>query len=998
MVTDRHPPRGDRGACFLKSDFSASVRDLVSLQLQFLFEKFGATILDYEDAARSNARRLNRGPTPHTRDTLMSHKCRSRRPWFLRPFMLFEKVSDRCARCVRPKKASLRLLNLEDRITPTNSLSILKLDDIGYLSKTVAIRLQHEGAGTPTASLDWGDGTTVSLSSWSYATSEKVLTHEYASTGDFTVSVTDSNISKSDSEELSIFLDVPLEMPVDGGHGLEWGKTASPNGNNPSNISPGQVRYIDGVASLSFPDLSSSGYGMPFGHTRSWTNGPGYDAGGDNGNGWVEVNLPSLVAVEDDKIFALAIDGTNARTFAGDSPYIESFSGQNKLVHDGDNDKFVLTTPDGVVYEFLDFTVTDVASRGQFQSRTDPNGNVTEVTDRDAAGNVAEITRDGGSEVWTYEYYDAGDNIGKLQRVTLNRSGELRKVEYAYYGGEAYGNRGDLKMVTVMTPSDATISTSYYRYYMPGEEGGYTGGLKMAVCLASFDRATEALTDATTASDNDLKAFADFYFEYDDSHRVALQRVQGLGCSMCSAGIGEYSFEYASSANSPGFNAWAVRTYETLPDGNSNVVYSNAYGQVMLKVAQEGSADSPTLQWPTFYRYDEAGRIVLQANPSAFVPPDLKLYDDSNADLVEIGGEGSPYLSDSIGLITTYQYGDGTSATDTTPGEVTGYLKQISIQQGEDGTPMPQVTYEYLEITSGDITIHPRVTHTIYRNDDSTGGQTTAYDYDFDDLMITQITITYPTVVEAQNGPDSADTVAMKFDVFGRAVWSIDGAGHISYREYDDATGAVTLQISDVNTVQWEIDYDPATAPWINADGLHLVTMADVDFLGRTTKATDANGHVTYTFYDDPNHEMRVYPGWDSIGYTTTGPIQVYREDWARKYRESLTMAPASISYDSHVPLGDDSITELRSLSRTILNDAGQAIEQDNYFDLSELTYGAETVTLLNVRDETVHYAILTDYAAARRREAHRDTDRHDHPVHSRCGESRHRSMDRYRR
>src|SRR5713101_6565640 len=42
---------------------------------------------------------------------------------------------------------------------------------------------------------------------------------------------------------------------------------------------------------------------------------------------------------------------------------------------------------------------------------------------------------------------------------------------------------------------------------------------------------------------------------------------------------------------------------------------------------------------------------------------------------------------------------------------------------------------------------------------------------------------------------------------------------------------------------------------------------------------TDPNSNVTYTVYNDPNHEVRTYPGW--TGTTTTGPIQVSREDRA---------------------------------------------------------------------------------------------------------------------
>ena len=421
----------------------------------------------------------------------MSRTCRSRRPWFLRPFMLFEKVSERRARCVRPKKTSLRLLSLEDRITPTNSLEIVQLDAVGYTGNTVAVRLSHVGTGTPTATLNWGDGTTVSLGSWSYATEEKVFTHTYSSTATFTVTATDTNISKSDSQTLNVLADVPPLMPVDGAHGLEFGRTATPTGNNPSNISAGNVRYSDGVVSLKVTDLMSTGYGMPWGHTRSWTNGPGYDRGSVNGNGWVETQLPSLIA-EGEKIFALAMDGTNARTFDTTEEGFELFFGQDKLTTGGEG-QYKITTPDGTVYLFNDFSTSPAESRGQFISRTDPNGNVTEAYSWEN-GRVEEIRRGDGAESWLYVYDGPVLDNGKQLTSVTWRVGSpgsyttIRKVLYDYHENKAQGNAGDLKTVTVKDADDNVISVEYYRYYIPGEANGYTGAeddVERAVVCAS---------------------------------------------------------------------------------------------------------------------------------------------------------------------------------------------------------------------------------------------------------------------------------------------------------------------------------------------------------------------------------------------------------------------------------------------------------------------------------------------------------------------------------
>src|SRR5262249_22666551 len=58
------------------------------------------------------------------------------------------------------------------------------------------------------------------------------------------------------------------------------------------------VRYADGVVTIAETDLHSDGFGFPWGQTRSWTNGPGYAAGSDNGSGWVDTYTPHLIQAD----------------------------------------------------------------------------------------------------------------------------------------------------------------------------------------------------------------------------------------------------------------------------------------------------------------------------------------------------------------------------------------------------------------------------------------------------------------------------------------------------------------------------------------------------------------------------------------------------------------------------------------------------------------------------------------------------------------------------
>ena len=83
---------------------------------------------------------------------------------------------------------------------------------------------------------------------------------------------------------------------------------------------------------------------------------------------------------------------------------------------------------------------------------------------------------------------------------------------------------------------------------------------------------------------------------------------QGAGCSACSGGLGTTTYDYTPSSNPVGYNSWATKTVETLPDGNQNVVYMNYRGEVMLKDFREMSGGVPTgNDWDTFYQYDGAG-------------------------------------------------------------------------------------------------------------------------------------------------------------------------------------------------------------------------------------------------------------------------------------------------------------------------------------------------------------------------------------------------------
>src|SRR5262249_26031953 len=144
------------------------------------------------------------------------------------------------------------------------------------------------------------------------------------------------------------------------------------------------------------------------------------------------------------------------------------------------------------------------------------------------------------------------------------------------------------------------------------------------------------------------------------------------------------------------------------------------------------------------------------------------------------------------------------------------------------------------------------------------------------------MTVTKPLISTSQNGPGGTanDTESTYFDTYGRPIWHKEGDGFLNYTEYDQNTGAVTKTIIDVDTTRTS-DFSNLPTGWSTPSGgdLHLITLYEVDGLGRTTKLTDPASNVTYTVYKDTNYEVRTYPGWDTTTNKPTGPTIVQRED-----------------------------------------------------------------------------------------------------------------------
>jgi hypothetical protein len=239
----------------------------------------------------------------------------------------------------------------------------------------------------------------------------------------------------------------------------------------------------------------------------------------------------------------------------------------------------------------------------------------------------------------------------------------------------------------------------------------------------------------------------------------------------------------------------------------------------------------------------------------------------------------------------------------------------------------------------------------VYHNADGTGAETTSYAYTWFSNTVGEqsVTITAPVISAAENGPGTADVSTVFVDSYGHPVWYKDPDGFIAYAAYDLATGTVLTTIDDVNTsLTGEFTGLPSGWSTPAGGGLNLVTSYQVDRLGRDTSRTDPNGNLTYWVYNDPQQWVREYPGWNAATGTTTGPTLMYRDDPSGTYVEQLTMTATPTTFGG-VPTGSEAVSGVQTLSRLLTNAAGQYVEQDDYSNLSGVTYSTSTAQLGSV-------------------------------------------------
>lgn len=679
----------------------------------------------------------------------------------------------------------------------------------------------------------------------------------------------------------------------------------------PLNSSANPIRYATGEVLFRQTDITSSGFGTSWGHTRSFASRLSENVSLGNGYNWQVREWMYLSFLRTNGVITTVV----VQSVAGSAIWFDKvgssfqarFGVKNLLSFDSINDRYLMENPDGTVVEFK-------ADNGAFLKRTDAGGAVIEVTAYATDGfNPTNVQRayTSGSDTITEEFhyeFDSSAILPLLQNVTLRRkvnAGSWQNVlrsTYSYYDfDEDYGLDGDLKAVTTQEWNNSAWSdtgTTYYRYETPlFIEGTATVNpkahlLRYILLPATFERFQNDpnVSDPFTASDSLVAQYADYYYEYDDDRRCTKEIVQG--------GSMTFTYSYTDSTNVDGPNSWKHKTVETRPDGTVNTVFTNTAGLSMLTDLEEGSSN-----WISFFKYDSENRPIMQANPSAVTG-----YDEASADLLEYNsGTGKyTYLRDNSGLIRLYTV-DATS----------GYTTSKRIQEGQLGTEIKLRDLEYIacpETGFGNVYVMSK--QTVYPSDtDQTKTIVTSFEYTWysNTSQVQQMTTTLPVISTSQNGSGVANTTKVYFNSNGYRTWSMDERGYITRLKYDIPTGAIVQRIADVDT---SIETD-APSGWTTPSdgGLNLITDFEHDDRGRTTQTLGPSHEIdlagtattvrraTWMVYDEGAFEntTRIAQGYatgssPSYTYTLVNPVVISIADKNGKPQQEIQASRASTS------------------------------------------------------------------------------------------------------
>ena len=683
------------------------------------------------------------------------------------------------------------------------------------------------------------------------------------------------------------------------------------------------MNYATGVLSFEQIDLGSVDFGIAWGHTRSYSNLNEDNAQGLNGSSWMLRQLKTLVfqgsAGSGQPATICMVDGPFSSLWFNiqpDNTYVPAFGGLETLTWNESMHQYVLADFSGKSWVFADHTVSD-EMKGKLLSVIDPAQQMTGLSYNDD-GTVAALSQsvNGRTVAYEYAYSTLAEDMVRMASVTYRLDGRnVRRVVFSYYtSDEARGCLGDLCLSDVQAWDEGvsswnSVRKSHYRYYRSGDANGFEHGLKFVIQPAAYEQMRAAGIDPLRASEAELASFADYYFEYDGSKRVRLERIMG--------GRQEYSFIFEDNSPAPSaeeVNEWGTRCTETRPDGSTMRVYCNTAGSSILNIMTEPSSAGGRV-WFEYSEYDEGFRLVLFAHPSAV---------DSVSEPSGPGDDLTVTLKTDEGLIDVTEYYD---TTNPSIGAVEGLVYRKGTQEGSEGDLAYLSKYEFIQHTAAGQTVNKLSVEYSYPEAGMADEDApkTSYDYtwqtDSEDnptLQVAERVRTLPVVSTDENGTGDAQTDSIIYDAYGRVIWEMtnrhvitedDVRGIITYRSYVAATGALLQRIQDVDTSR--MSDVPSGWETLPGFGQHLITDYESDPQGRSTlemgpwhevqlnvedTQPTAIRTVQFTVYDDDAHETRRASGWmrgsgSSVQFNTVGGVRITRMDAGGNVTDEITSA-----------------------------------------------------------------------------------------------------------
>ncbi|MCG8650769.1 MAG: DUF6531 domain-containing protein, partial [Pirellulales bacterium] len=367
------------------------------------------------------------------------------------------------------------------------------------------------------------------------------------------------------------------------------------------------VKFSSGEVLLSETDISAAA--APFAQQRTYSNRLAGNYEGPLGNNWLVPTWPYLVqeTAGSDSVLIFVRGQTRIWFDKSGATFTARYGGEDRytLTHSGTVFTLKVQSDHGLMtYQFNDFSA-GADSDGLLKSQANAYDETITAHSYDGPA-IAELRSTHGGTIWSmlYGFYPSGAHTGRVQYATLRKSTDsgstwtdIRRAKYDYYtgneaAGEAHGTSNDLKLVTTQVKQSGNwedVSKSYYRWYKLGETGGFEGGLKYVVGPQAYaDMLADNLTPES-ASNNDVAAYADHYFEYDTDKKVTKEIASGGGGGTGASGE---TMTRSQSAHSDSYNHWKFKVVLTKANGNVETVYTNYLGQTMVRELKESSASS----------------------------------------------------------------------------------------------------------------------------------------------------------------------------------------------------------------------------------------------------------------------------------------------------------------------------------------------------------------------------------------------------------------------